>query len=61
MPVAHGLVSLEPTGGGTRLTIVSRFASAEALDKVLGMGMEEGMKEALGQIDAILAEHANAG
>jgi hypothetical protein len=24
------------------------------------MGMEEGMREAVGQIDAILAEHANA-
>lgn len=56
MPVAHGRVSLEPADGGTRLTIVSRFASAEALEKVLGMGMEEGMKQALGQIDALLAQ-----
>ncbi len=37
------------------MTIVSTFESADALEKVLAMGMEEGMKEALGQIDAILA------
>ena len=55
MPVAHGLISLEPADGGTRLTIVARLASAEALEKVLGMGMEEGMKQALGQIDDLLA------
>ena len=55
MPVAHGLISLEPADDGTLLTVVSRFASTEALEKVLGMGMEEGMKQALGQIDALVA------
>ena len=30
------------------------------MEKIVAMGMEEGMKEALGQIDAILAEPANA-
>ena len=35
--------------------MVSTFDSADALEQVLAMGMEEGMKQALGQIDAILA------
>ncbi len=54
MPVTHGLISLEPADGGTRLTIVSRFRSTQALEQVLAMGMEEGMKQALGQVDGLL-------
>lgn len=50
-------MTLEPaTPTSTRMTIVGRFASAEQLQKMLEMGMEEGMREAMGQIDAILAE-----
>jgi hypothetical protein len=30
------------------------------MEQMVQMGMEEGMREAVGQIDAILAEHANA-
>lgn len=55
MPTAHASVALEPVDGGTLLTIVSRFDSAEDLQKVLDMGMEPGMKQALGQIDDLLA------
>ena len=32
------------------------FPSPEAMEQVLAMGMEEGLREAVGQIDAILAE-----
>lgn len=49
-------VTLEPSGGGTRMSIVSQFESAEQLQAMSEMGMEEGMKQSLGQIDAILAE-----
>jgi hypothetical protein len=38
------------------MAVQSTFASAEAMERMLAMGMEEGMKQALGQIDAILAE-----
>ena len=54
-------VALEDIGAGrTRMSINSEFPSAEAMDKMLAMGMEEGMKQAVGQIDAILAETAVA-
>jgi len=49
-------MTLEDIGGRTRMTITSRFESAEQLQKMVEMGMEEGMKEAASQIDAILAE-----
>ncbi len=50
-------VTIESVGGGrTRMSIESRFPSAESLEQVLAMGQEEGMTQAVGQIDAILAE-----
>ena len=39
----------------TRMSIESESPTVEALEQVLAMGQEEGMKQALGQIDAILA------
>lgn len=48
-------VSLEDLGGHTLMTITTAFADEEQMEKMLGMGMEEGMREAMGQIDAILA------
>jgi uncharacterized protein YndB with AHSA1/START domain len=60
MGTAHAAVTLEDTGGRTRMTIVSTFESEEQMEQMVQMGMEEGMREAVGQIDAILAEHANA-
>ncbi|MFJ3958246.1 SRPBCC domain-containing protein [Arthrobacter sp. NPDC090010] len=49
-------VSIEDLGGRTRMTIASHNDTVEQLQQLIDMGMEEGMKEALGQIDAILAE-----
>jgi len=51
-------MELELTAGddGTTMTITSTYDSAEALQQVLEMGMEEGLREAMGQIDALLAE-----
>ena len=40
----------------TRMSIESRFPSQEAMEQLLAMGMEQGLTEAVGQIDAILAE-----
>ena len=41
--------------GGTHMEIRSTFPTAEAMDQLFAMGMEEGMTAALGQIDEILA------
>ena len=57
LPTTTAKVTLEErTGGGTRMTICSTFASVEVLEQMAEMGMEEGMTQALGQIDALLAE-----
>jgi len=58
-PRMEGRVTIEPIGPGrTRMAIRSRFASTEAMEQILSMGMEEGLTQAVGQIDAILAEGA---
>lgn len=49
-------VELEEKEGRTRMTTVSTFENADQMQKLIEMGMEEGMGLAMGQIDAILAE-----
>lgn len=48
-------VTLEPTGTGTRMTTVNTFATTDQMERLLKMGMEEGMHGAMSQIDAVLA------
>jgi uncharacterized protein YndB with AHSA1/START domain len=58
-PRNEGRVTIEPIAAGrTRMSIESRFPSTAAMEQVLAMGMEEGLTQAVGQIDAILAERA---
>ncbi|MCU1404357.1 MAG: activator of ATPase 1 family protein [Glaciihabitans sp.] len=56
MGSAHGVVTLESRGSGTRMTTTTHFASLEQMQQMVEMGMEEGMNLAMGQIDGILAE-----
>jgi uncharacterized protein YndB with AHSA1/START domain len=46
----------ERAGGGTTMTVISTFASTDAMVQLIEMGMEEGLRGAMGQIDGILAE-----
>ena len=56
MPTTTTRVSLIPSdAGGTRMVIESTFASIEAMEQLVAMGMVEGMRAALGQTDDILA------
>ena len=60
LPSPKMQVSLSETEGGTRMVIHSVYPSAEAMEKVLEMGVVEGLKAALTQIDPILEEMAAA-
>lgn len=55
MPVSHSVYTFEPHDGGTRAIFTAVYDSAEDLEKVLEMGMEEGATLAINQIDALLA------
>ncbi|MEA5118820.1 MAG: SRPBCC domain-containing protein [Propionicimonas sp.] len=56
MPVSHGRFAFAPDGDGTVATYTTSYETAEALQQVLDMGMEEGSRESINQIDALLAE-----
>lgn len=56
MPSMTMRLTLAPMGKGTRMTVVTTFPSPEAMQKVLEMGAEEGMRQAMSQIDGILRE-----
>jgi len=51
-------VTLEQVGDRTRMTTVAHFRSTEQMEKMIKMGMQEGMRLAMGQIDAVLADPA---
>jgi uncharacterized protein YndB with AHSA1/START domain len=55
IPPGRANVTFESVDGKTRMTVVNQFPSVELMEKMLGMGMAEGMGLAIGQIDAILA------
>jgi uncharacterized protein YndB with AHSA1/START domain len=58
-PEGIALVTIEEIGDGrTRMSIQDTSPTLEAMEQLLAMGMEEGLTEAVGQIDAILAESA---
>jgi uncharacterized protein YndB with AHSA1/START domain len=57
LPVSENVYVFESTGGGTTAVFTSTYASAEALQTVLDMGMEEGARSAINQIDGFLAQH----
>jgi uncharacterized protein YndB with AHSA1/START domain len=44
----------EATNSGSRLTTTTFFNSVDELEQLLNMGMEEGTRQAMGQIDAVL-------
>lgn len=48
-------VSLVELDGRTLMTITTTFENEGQMEQMLAMGMEEGMREAMGQIDSILA------
>ncbi len=57
LPTTTARVTIEDIGSGrTRMSIESVFPSAEAMEQILAMGAEQGLTEAVGQVDAILAE-----
>lgn len=60
MGETHADVVLEEVDGGrTRMVLTSRFESVDQLQQMVEMGMEEGLKQAMGQIDGLLAEPAS--
>lgn len=51
---AGAVITFEPTATGTRMTALNKFTDAEQMEKMLTLGMEEGMTAAIGQMEALL-------
>ncbi|MCC6244650.1 MAG: SRPBCC domain-containing protein [Gemmatimonadaceae bacterium] len=56
MPTMRMHFSFEATSAGSRSSIVTTFPSIDSMNQLVQMGMMEGMKSAMGQIDAMLAD-----
>lgn len=57
MPVSRMEVVVEPVDDArTRMVITSTYDSVAEFEKVLAMGMEDGIRQSVQQIDALLAE-----
>lgn len=56
LPGSRMTFAFEATPEGSRLTSVSHFASAEALEQIIAMGAVEGSTLALNQLDAVLQD-----
>lgn len=55
MPNTPARVTLSEHEGGTRMELRSSFPSKEEMEKLDGMGMTQGLTEAVSQMDALLA------
>ncbi|HYO31752.1 MAG TPA: SRPBCC family protein [Nocardioidaceae bacterium] len=56
MPSMRMQFVFEETGTGSRVTTTTYFASLEELEQLVEMGMEEGLRAAMGQMDTVLAD-----
>jgi uncharacterized protein YndB with AHSA1/START domain len=54
MPTTTMRMELSEHGGGTRMVVRSVFDSREQMEQMVNMGMAEGIREAAGQMDALL-------
>jgi uncharacterized protein YndB with AHSA1/START domain len=48
-------ITFSEAGGRTTMVVETRFTDRESMEKTLEMGAEQGMREVLAQIDALLA------
>ena len=53
------VVTIELVDERTRMTAVTNFVDVQQMEAMLEMGMQEGMRQAIGQIDGVLAPLAN--
>jgi uncharacterized protein YndB with AHSA1/START domain len=55
MPTTTVHMQLTEHGGGTRMELRTVFDSREEMERLDSMGMTEGLREAVGQMDSLLA------
>jgi uncharacterized protein YndB with AHSA1/START domain len=56
MPTIRMVFTFEPSGTGSRVQSVTHFPSLKAMEQLVEMGMVEGLRSALGQLDGVLSD-----
>lgn len=56
MPVMRMVFTFEPTEAGSTVTTVTHFDSTADLTRLMEMGLSEGLQQAMGQMDDVLAD-----
>lgn len=59
MPSMRMVYTFEETADGSRLTTTTYFNTLEELEQLIEMGMDEGLRAAMGQIDDVVADLAS--
>lgn len=59
LPTTRITFRFDPTGQGSRLVTTTCLDSLEDMEQLVAMGMDEGIVEAFGQIDQVLADLAS--
>jgi uncharacterized protein YndB with AHSA1/START domain len=59
MPSVRLVFAFEATPNGSRLTTTTHFPGLAELEQLIELGMEEGMRSAMGQIDDVVADLAS--
>lgn len=59
LPTTRMVFAFAETPEGSRLTTTAYFGSLEQMQQLIEMGMEEGSREAMAQIDTVLADLAS--
>ena len=49
-----GVITFEPIDSATRMTVLTKFPDTELMEEMLAGGMEQGMRQQIGQIYALL-------
>lgn len=55
MPSSHTELTLIANADGTSLSFTTTYASAEALEQVIAMGMQDGLSESFDKLEALLS------
>jgi uncharacterized protein YndB with AHSA1/START domain len=58
LPTMRTTIDFSATAKGSRFELVCGFPSVEAMEQLVEMGMMEGMRSAMGQIDTVVADLA---
>lgn len=59
LPSMRMVFSFAATDTGSLVRTTTYFTTVEDLDQLIAMGMEQGMREAMGQMDAVMADLAS--